>query len=210
MNRDLFLSILALDSYNRDYNAGLVLTGQTLGTATILRDSDDLGMEDGVSRDEAAEFYAIAYNWNGETVISYRGTDAFLPDAFYGYGIGAGFASVPQGNLALEFYTLATQGAKAFDLTVPQNVVLTGHSLGGGLAGFVSTLTGVEAIGFDYMPFASAALKFAITDLLGPDTTEYLRFRDEMEKTLPVNEFLELMGAIDNLRDMAEATPEAF
>ena len=60
MNRDLFLSILALDSYNRDYNAGLVLTGQTLGTATILRDSDDLGMEDGVSRDEAGEFYAIA------------------------------------------------------------------------------------------------------------------------------------------------------
>jgi hypothetical protein len=28
----------------------------------------------------AAGFYAIAYNWNGETVISYRGTDRLGAD----------------------------------------------------------------------------------------------------------------------------------
>jgi hypothetical protein len=42
ISRDLFLSILALDSYNRGYNAGITMVGddapQTkLGIATILQ-----------------------------------------------------------------------------------------------------------------------------------------------------------------------------
>ena len=37
LSRDLFLSILALDSYNRGYNAGLNMTGDTIGTATFDR-----------------------------------------------------------------------------------------------------------------------------------------------------------------------------
>ena len=33
MNRDVFASILAMDSYNRDYGAGLKVTGKKLGSA---------------------------------------------------------------------------------------------------------------------------------------------------------------------------------
>lgn len=36
MNRDLLLSILAMDSYNREYGAGLVVGGTSLGKAQII------------------------------------------------------------------------------------------------------------------------------------------------------------------------------
>jgi hypothetical protein len=67
MDRDLFLSIAALDAYNQGYNAGTKRDGTGLGTATFFRDSPepDIG------------FYAIAYSWGLEKVISDRGTDNF-------------------------------------------------------------------------------------------------------------------------------------
>ena len=69
-SRDLFLAILALDSYNRGYNPGLTglseAVGTQIGTATITKTTKDAN--------QAASFYATAYTWNGETVISYRGT----------------------------------------------------------------------------------------------------------------------------------------
>jgi hypothetical protein len=79
MNRDVFLSLLALDSYNRGYGevvftqprgGGAVQNeaGRTIGNATIV----DVPLPQGSL---AAGFYAIAYDWNGETVISYRGTN---------------------------------------------------------------------------------------------------------------------------------------
>jgi hypothetical protein len=72
MNRDVFLSLLALDAYNR--GEGAALNGLTesgaIGTATIREFQP--GEQEGW---EAAGFYAIAYDWNGETVISYRGTN---------------------------------------------------------------------------------------------------------------------------------------
>jgi hypothetical protein len=157
MNRDLFLSILALDSYNRGYGQRIadlpvVLNSTQLGTAVIIRQSDIAANTDGVN----ADFYAVAYTYNGETIISYRGTDNLVKDAISGYGVGAGIAGVPQGDLAIAFYQNVT-GQNIFNPNVLGNVVLTGHSLGGGLAGLVSTLTGAEAVGYDYMPFANAA-----------------------------------------------------
>lgn len=82
MNRDVFLSLLALDAYNRGYgqtvllNQGDSTTGQDevgrfLGSAQIIEQRIN-------SEAQAAGFYAIAYDWNGETVISYRGTN--FPD----------------------------------------------------------------------------------------------------------------------------------
>jgi hypothetical protein len=79
MNRDVFLSLLALDSYNRGYGEGVFTeprgggavqneAGRTIGNATII----DVPLPEGSL---AAGFYAIAYEWNGETVISYRGTN---------------------------------------------------------------------------------------------------------------------------------------
>ncbi len=72
MDREVFLSLLALDSYNRGYgaNVGSLAESGGIGTATIR--PFEPGEQDGW---EAAGFYAIAYDWNGETVISYRGTN---------------------------------------------------------------------------------------------------------------------------------------
>ncbi len=81
MNRDVFLSLLALDAYNRGYGQNVLLntgdstSGQNeadrmIGHARILRDAND---PEGIA--QAAGFYAIAYDWNGETVISFRGTN---------------------------------------------------------------------------------------------------------------------------------------
>lgn len=76
INKDVFLSLLAMDSYNRRYGQnidGLSNTG-SIGTATILKDSvTSLGL-----RAEDAGFYAIAYEWQGETIISYRSTNPEL------------------------------------------------------------------------------------------------------------------------------------
>ena len=82
MNRDVFLSLLALDAYNRGYGQNVLLRdgdsataqnerGRRIGNATIRSDAND---PEGAA--QAAGFYAIAYQWNGETVISYRGTNA--------------------------------------------------------------------------------------------------------------------------------------
>jgi hypothetical protein len=81
ISRELFFAILAMDAYNRGYNAGLVkdqskpleglgLTGQ-IGGATIERASPS---EEG-SPERNASFFAISYRWGDETIISYRGTD---------------------------------------------------------------------------------------------------------------------------------------
>jgi hypothetical protein len=76
MNREVMLSLLALDSYNRGYGqsvGGLSNSGM-IGKATIRRQSNI----NENSTEVAAGFYAIAYEWNNETVISYRGTN--FPD----------------------------------------------------------------------------------------------------------------------------------
>ena len=82
MSKDLFLSILSMDSYNRGYNPGMVglsaTSGTHIGSATITRNSED---PQGVT--QAAGFYAVAYKLDqavdtiasGTTIISYRGTD---------------------------------------------------------------------------------------------------------------------------------------
>ena len=67
MNRDLFLAILAMGSYNRGYGQGvskLTPSGQ-IGLATIAKDSLVLGGNTDERLDEAAGFYAIAYDMTG-------------------------------------------------------------------------------------------------------------------------------------------------
>lgn len=80
MNRDVLLSLLALDSYNRGYGRNLYASGNPeendesgrwIGGAKVLTDSR---LEVG-SEGEAADFYAIAYQLGSETIISYRGTN---------------------------------------------------------------------------------------------------------------------------------------
>lgn len=124
MNRELFLSILAMDSYNRGYGDGIKGLDSPgpdpesdskikIGEATLLFDANDRA---GVAR--TAGFYAIAYNVANTglsgltgTVISYRGTTyetngsdlSKYRDIWNGWLVGAGLL-VDQSKLTLEFY----------------------------------------------------------------------------------------------------------
>ncbi|MGO9005582.1 MAG: hypothetical protein ACLQIQ_20410 [Beijerinckiaceae bacterium] len=130
---DLFLAILALDACNRGYNPGMIFNGSSdavgtqIGDATILQDTN----ADAAA--QAATFYAIAYNWEGETVISYRGTTnpVSLGTILTGWSLGIGFAAASQAQMALQFY--AQVESKTGGAAGGQTIELTGHSLGGGL-----------------------------------------------------------------------------
>jgi hypothetical protein len=65
---DLMSAILSMDAYNQGYGAGLTGVGNQIGTAKNLNIDLPIGSQD-------AGFAATAYSWNGQTVISYRGTD---------------------------------------------------------------------------------------------------------------------------------------
>lgn len=87
---DLFRAILALDVYHRGYNAGLSglseSPGTRIGNATIGKSSLDevaIGLAGTNQTHESIGFYALEYDWNGQTVVAYRGTDS-------GFGVGAG------------------------------------------------------------------------------------------------------------------------
>jgi hypothetical protein len=114
MNADVFRAILAMDSYNRGYSPGINGLGgkdSKLGLATLGEDAETL-LSQGSA--QAAGFYASAYSWNGQTVISYRGTNfetvgpdgTFLSSpafkyALNGWTLGAGFPQAKQAVLAL-------------------------------------------------------------------------------------------------------------
>ena len=161
---DLFLAILSMDAYNRGYAAGLGSgplglgdVGSSIGNATVITQSPS----NPNSLEVQKPFFAQAYTWNGQTVISYRGTDTPSPfssgnDFWTGWTLGAGFPSASQGTMARQFYETVT-GQSVF-AAAPSDVILTGHSLGGGLAGFIGALSGAETVGFDHMPFGQAAI----------------------------------------------------
>lgn len=83
MNKVLMNAILSMDSYNRGYDAAIiiptVLNTTQIETATIITDSTTK-LGNGV--DSAIGFYALAYAYDKDadgvsdkTIISYRGTD---------------------------------------------------------------------------------------------------------------------------------------
>ncbi|MGM0740843.1 MAG: calcium-binding protein, partial [Pseudomonadota bacterium] len=158
-----------MDSYNQGYGVGVEHGKTKIGTATIGTDServfrDPNAGEGDISAAQSAGFYALAYDIGGDgpeglagkTVISFRGTDTSL-DHSTGWSVGAGnIDDWTQAPLALEFYTAAT--GQSYRDGEARDVLLTGHSLGGGLAGFVSALSGTEGVGFDHMTFGAAAL----------------------------------------------------
>jgi hypothetical protein len=109
ITRDLFLSILALDSYNRGYGAGVTGLGDEdntlLGSAKIINRNGDPAAQ-------AKGFYGIAYEWEGKKVISYRGTDNYglttdpaagATDLLNGWTAGLGYTGASQLGMAAEF-----------------------------------------------------------------------------------------------------------
>lgn len=93
MKDKLLQAILSLDTYNRGYLEGVIISdpvateGTYLGDIQILRQSAYDAGTPGV----LAGFYAIAYQYEDagvtKTVISYRGTDQFLTANGIGGGI---------------------------------------------------------------------------------------------------------------------------
>jgi Ca2+-binding RTX toxin-like protein len=139
MNQDLMLAVLAMDAYNTKGSVGTAVNLNIFISPEML----------------AAGFSAQAYTYNGETIISFRGTDpgwAAVNDIFNGWSGGAGVQST-QAGLAAQFYQ-SVVGSAAFPFST--NVTFTGHSLGGGLAGLLAGLYGKQAVVFDNMAYSSA------------------------------------------------------
>jgi Ca2+-binding RTX toxin-like protein len=221
MQKSFFLSILALDSYNRGYNSGLAELGSEngrLGNARIFQVT-----ENQKANWQSIGFYAVSYNVSGvssfsgtSTIISYRGTDDFNPlsgasDIWNGWTVGAGFNSGSQARLAIEYYQNLT-GGSLYDSAA--SVQLTGHSLGGGLAGFVGALATKASFGFDHMPFGQAALAEATgealrraliqVDLIELSFSDLLLFLTSSLPTVPNNVFDEFVDTfLDELNALA-------
>jgi hypothetical protein len=160
---ELLLAVLSLDSYNRGYDQQITVPGTTIGSATLSTISDP----DQGGSFFLAGFSAAAYDLSdGTTVISFRGTvnpSLSFDSVEGGSSIVNGWAAATgalttQATLALKFYEGAT-GLSPYDYA--SNVVVTGHSLGGGLAQIVSILSGDTGIGFDWEPGDLAAISLA-------------------------------------------------
>ena len=72
-SKDLLLAILAMDSYNREYGAGLVVSGAQVGSATFKDHVASSISETTYSNWLSSGFYAAAYDTPYGQVISYRG-----------------------------------------------------------------------------------------------------------------------------------------
>ena len=159
MSNELFNAILAMDAYNRGNGAKLTglsdAVGTKLGNATVI----------GTSTVAADGFYAIAYELNGKKIISYRGTDdtavfSTSSDLWNGWVQGAGVIS-SQSKDAIKFYEKIA-GQSVYEQNA--GVVTTGHSLGGGLAGYIGALSNGEAYVYDSMPFGAASITSVIKE----------------------------------------------
>lgn len=200
MTSDLYKAILSMDAYNRGYGASInfgsaqnnseALNGVTsIGNSTVYRSLGDTAAQ-------SIGYYSIAYQLkdaNGnviDTIISYRGTDSLLGDFEHlfmngdsrnGYSIAAGDGrDSPQGNMAIQFYNDIIDevyGVAADPHSANMHVSLTGHSLGGGLAGYVADLYSQRGTIFDNMAFEDAAdLEYtsATLDLLSSEQKEMI------------------------------------
>ena len=130
---------LILDSNNKPIPSDKSDT--QIGNAMIAKNSSDVFQ----NADKPIGFYALAYNYNGEKIISYRGTDdvdgfmdmiplPYNKDVYHGWSLGSGNIESEQAHMAINFYK---EVAGAGNLKTA-NISLTGHSLGGGLAGLVA------------------------------------------------------------------------
>ncbi|TAG15016.1 MAG: hypothetical protein EAZ40_13925 [Rhodobacterales bacterium] len=110
--KDLFLAILAMDSYNRGYDAGIKDGGDNdpdgigefgsqIGNASVMAVALPQGAQ-------AAGFYAVAYQTQYGTVISYRGTDFtpaadFATDRDQGWTLGGGNVFAVEAKRGVDF-----------------------------------------------------------------------------------------------------------
>jgi hypothetical protein len=113
-------------------------------------------------QNDATGFEASAFAYNGKIVIAYAGTlidgvTGSIPDNRANALLGLGIADI-QIKQAAEFYTRIKQA-------YGDNIVFTGHSLGGGLAAVMGVFFDKPAYTFDPAPFRLAATKQASTSV---------------------------------------------
>lgn len=70
ISKDLFVAILAMDSYNRGYNARVNVTGNQIGNASLGFDSSVLVDGDGNRLDIPSSFFAQAYTVRDSTGVA--------------------------------------------------------------------------------------------------------------------------------------------
>jgi serralysin len=136
----LINAILAMDVYDRGVNPGLVVSFDTIGDYQVITSSIE----------SSGSFQAASYQPVADPatrILAYRGTDQ-ISDVLGWLG-GAGIVGWPTQFPEAETY-FTQWGTTA-------HVSLTGHSLGGGLAGYIAALNGDTAYAFDAMPFEIAA-----------------------------------------------------
>ena len=127
ISKDLFLSILAMDSYNQGYDSGVQHGKSQVGSALAQETPSDLD----IPAWQTTGFYALSYTVgegvdgiaNGTTVIAYRGTDA-APDYTAGWSIGGGGLGHSYGDWRHETHTNPRPASGAFALWVFQTGVL--------------------------------------------------------------------------------------
>ena len=137
----LINAVLAMDVYNRGVNPALVVSFSQIG---------DYQLVAGSIVSTADSFQAATYQLVVDPttrILAFRGTDD-LADVPSWLG-GAGLTGWPTQFPDAEAY-YATWATTA-------HVSLTGHSLGGGLAGYIAALDDKPAYTFDAMPFEFAA-----------------------------------------------------
>jgi hypothetical protein len=119
ISNELMLAILAMDSYNRGYGEGLKIEAGGASTTQIgnvtISDASNTAAD---SPEVLAGFFAQSYTWNGQRIISNRGTDGnfSLPwgdnigsDPWNGYGTAAGAPFNAQALMAADFFQTVTQ-----------------------------------------------------------------------------------------------------
>ena len=150
----LMAAIVSLNAYDRGIAPGLDITnnttvGATIGLFSILTDRSD----------PAISFNGTVYQDLTDPanyVVAYRGTDDIVLDEFYGWGLGAGTLTT-QTEAAALLYQQVANGQVTGQATAPAKITAVGHSLGGGLAGFVSSIYGSQSFTFDTMGYRNGA-----------------------------------------------------
>lgn len=171
ISNELLCAILSMDAYHRyDIPGGGYWVSQINGASSGGGPGGSFAFLDEFitsKSNEANGFAASAYREGDTIFIAYAGTDdgdGPPLDIINGWTVGGGLANAPQALEAVQFLEDVVRlktGDATWTISQPipagLNIVFTGHSLGGGLAGYMASLTGSTAYVFDHMPFALAA-----------------------------------------------------